>query len=638
MNVEQLFQHAPGLIGCASLDGHFVSLNSRWSHILGYSIDQLEGARILDFVHPDDLADTIKAMDTLNAGHSLTDFINKYRRADGGYTAIEWHASRGDDGLVYFFAFEVTERIEIYKQLRTSRDRLAQIANIAGIGGWELDMGTMTPVWDDTTCDIHEVERGYVPKLETAIEYYAPEARDMVAEYVQKGIDEGLGWDFEAPLITAKGRRIWVRATGRAFQVDGVTVKLSGVFQDITEIKQRALLLENALKRAEEMQRVAEQAMQAAEAANRAKSGFLANMSHEIRTPLNGMMGMVQLLKRSPLNAVQSHYVSILSESGTVLRGLIDDILDISRIEAGQMVLTEAPFDLDALLDSTIAIIKPSAYTKGLNIHLDQTPHRMGQRKGDEKRLQQVLMNLLGNAVKFTQQGEIVITVSDLGADRLRFEVRDTGPGIRPEEQRRIFDRFAQVDDSRRKEYEGVGLGLAISRELVDMAGGSIGVSSVPGKGATFWFEWILPCYELEALQDATPHPLATNFRSENRTEKRILVAEDKDTNFIVLKAALEDAGYCVERARTGVEAVTVSREWRPDLIMMDIHMPQMSGDEAIERIREEDEAGPAIIAVTADATADTRRRVEELGVNEIFLKPYDLEEITRAAQKALNA
>lgn len=637
MDLEKLYKHAPGLIGTASLDGHFISLNDRWSQTLGYSLKELEGARFLDFVHPEDLPDTLSALQDLRGGQNVTHFVNRYRRQDGEFIAIEWHSTLGDDSQVYFFALVVTERMQMHQELVRSRDRLAQVADIAGIGGWEIDLSTMTPHWDQQTRAIHEVPDDYVPDLETAIDFYAPEAREMVASCVQKAVDEGTGWDFEAPLITAKGRRIWVKASGRTFQVNGVTVKLSGIFQDITDAKHRALELENALKKAEVLQATAEEATQAAESANQAKSSFLANMSHEIRTPLNGMMGMVQLLKRSPLSAIQSQYVDTLSDSGGVLRGLIDDILDISRIEAGQLVLTPEPFDLDALLDNTLAIIKPSAQAKGLSLDLKTDGIRFSGKRGDSKRLQQVLMNLLGNAVKFTQQGAITLTVRQKTTDRLYFEVQDTGPGIHPDAQRRIFDRFAQIDDSRRKEFEGVGLGLAISRELVEMAGGVIGVTSTPGQGARFWFEWPMADAILAHEDDAQKAKLTSRI-SDRPIGKKVLIAEDKDTNFIVLKAALENAGYEVERAHTGIEAVDLFQRWRPDLIMMDIHMPQMSGDEAIERIREEDEYGPEIFAVTADATPDTRERVQALGVQQIFLKPYDLEEITRAADKALSA
>ena len=640
MDSEKLLKYAPGLIGTATLDGHFVHLNAQWSRTLGYSQDDLQGACFLDFVHPEDLSSTLHATHLLADGEVVAHFINRYRRSDGSYTAIEWHSSLGEDGLIYFFAFEVRDRLEFVKELQNSRTRLSQVAEIAGIGGWEVDLKTMTPHWDDQTCRIHGVEPGYIPDLDTAIEFYAPEAREMVAQCVQEGIDNGQGWDFDAPLITAKGRRIWVRASGRAYKVNGEIVKLSGIFQDITEAKKHALMLEDALKRAEELQAMAERASEAAASASLAKSQFLANMSHEIRTPLNGMLGMAQLLKRSRLNSNQASYVQILQTSGQVLQGLIDDILDLSRIEAGQIKLNEDVFELEELVNHTLSILKPAAQDKGLTLELDWQAGTGKKHSGDSKRLQQVLLNLLGNAIKFTEEGSVTLSISRQTDDRFRFEIRDTGPGINAEDQSRIFSRFLQVDSSVRKRHAGVGLGLAISKELVELVGGSIGVHSQPGEGSTFWFEWRLP----ETLCDEQPStdvdaPSRPADAAPLKSTKRILIAEDKDTNFLVLKATLEQAGFVIERASTGYEAIAKTESWRPHLIMMDIHMPLMSGDEAIEQIRAlHPETAPPIIAVTADATVETRKRIEGLGVSGIFLKPYDLNAIANAARHALSA
>ncbi|VXC93050.1 PAS domain S-box-containing protein [Oceanicaulis sp. 350] len=641
MDLNRLIEHAPGLIGTASLDGHFVSLNTRWSEVLGYDHADLEGLSFLDFVHPEDIADTLLAVQALASGQAVCHFINRYRRLDGGYTSIEWHSSVGEDSLIYFFAFEVTERVEIQKELQNSRDRLAQVAEIAGIGGWEVDLQAMCARWDDQTCRIHDVEPGFTPALEDAINFYAPEARDMVAEAVQLGIDQGTGWDFEAPMITATGRRIWVRASGIAYQVDGVTIKLAGVFQDITESKKHALMLEEALKRAEDLQAEAESASKAADAANQAKSLFLANMSHEIRTPLNGMLGMTQLLKRSPeLQGEQRKHVEILQQSGQVLKGLIDDILDISRIEAGELGLEQSRFQLDELILTTASITELSAAQKGLAFNLDWTNEPSVMRLGDAKRLQQVLINLLGNAIKFTESGQVSLNVRSGPGDRMRFEVCDTGPGLAAEDQEHIFRRFSQVDESERKQHDGVGLGLAISKELVELAGGSIGVTSRPGEGAAFWFEWPLPraSQSNRRAKVRTPRPL-THAKIASGPPLKILIAEDKLSNYEVLKAALEQDGYCIERALSGLEAIEKTKLWQPDLIMMDIHMPQMSGDEAIETIwLQAQKNRPAIFAVTADATARTCKRVQDLGVSHIFLKPYDIQEITQAARLVLHA
>jgi len=639
MNLEKLFAYAPALLGSASAEGYFIDLNEKWSETLGHSVATLKGARFMDFVHPEDREKTRNALARISVGEPVTHFINRYRRADAGFSAIEWHASLGDDGIIYFMAFEVTERVNLQQEVRRSRDHLAQVADIAGVGGWLLDLKTNTLHWDSATRRIHEVDASFTPQVDSAIQFYAPEARDMVQNYVTQSIESGQPWEFEAPLITAKGRRVWVRATGRVKMDNDHAVELSGIFQDITQSKTHALLLEKALKRAEDLQLTAQRATEAAEAANLAKSQFLANMSHEIRTPLNGMLGMTQLLKRSDLTSTQAQYVDVLTHSGAALQGLIDDILDISRIEAGQLHLLENKFNLNTLLRETLDIVRPAAESNGLRLNRADEGLVQPDRFGDPKRLQQVLLNLLGNAVKFTTEGSVQLYVHEPRPDMCCFEVCDTGPGIPLNVQRQIFDRFAQVDQSVSKAFDGVGLGLAISSELVALAGGKIGVHSAPGSGAKFWFTWPLTQagantnepVRLSASNDAEANPKSTAA-----AHKRILIAEDKDTNYLVLKSALEAEGYQVRRAKTGADAVDMVQNWAPDLIMMDIHMPIMSGDEAISRINDLTSDNPAIIAVTADATPDTRRRVEQLGVTEIFIKPYELDDITRAARQAL--
>ena len=625
LNPASFLSFVPGLIGTATTEGRFVRLAKGWEDLLGYPIKTLEGTNFIDLVHPDDVEMTRTALSAIVDDATPHEFVNRYRRADGSYAVLSWQTALSDDGNIYFLATDVTERQKNQDQLDSLLQRLKDVSEIAKIGGWELDIATDQLRWDDQTFRIHELEPGSELSVEKAVEFYAPEAREMVADSVARGIELGTSWTFEAPLITAKGNRVWVMASGRAVYRDGQPIRLTGIFQDITEMKKRAIELEDLLASAETLRGEADKA-------NLAKSMFLANMSHEIRTPLNGMLGMTELLKRQDLSEKQQLYVDNLEGLGRSLQTLVEDILDISKIEAGQISLISQDFDLDDVISQSIAIIEPEAAKKSLKLDLYDDQAVAKERFGDAKRLRQVLLNLLGNAVKFTESGSVSLHVQETGPDLVRFEVHDTGPGIDPEDHEEIFDRFAQADQSSQRAFDGAGLGLAISRELVELAGGRMGVNSALGEGSQFWFEWPLP---RTASTVRIENDTATNGdTSDTKSAGCVLVAEDKPINFRVLYEALSAAGYEVCHAKTGAEAVQMNADLKPDLVMMDIHMPEMSGDQAISEIKERAGHVPPIFAVTADATPELRSKVEKLGVEAVFIKPYDLDAIIEQTRR----
>ena len=367
----------------------------------------------------------------------------------------------------------------------------------------------------------------------------------------------------------------------------------------------------------------------AAKAANRAKSEFLATMSHEIRTPLNGVLGTVQVMARDVLPEAQKRRLDVVQRSAESLLDLLNAVLDISRIETGQMTLYPSRFELDRLAGGVRAIYEHLAAEKHLSLHVEITPALARGRMGDEVRLRQILGNLVANAIKFTQQGSVSVTIG--GDDRrLVFEVADTGPGIPLERQATIFDRFVQVDSSNTRAAGGAGLGLAICRELTLLMGGEITLVSAAGQGARFRVELPLPAVGVET-PSAAPHP--AEEAGAPLAGRRILVVDDNAANRGVLVSLLQDIGCECGWAEDGLEAMAAWRTGPWDAILMDVHMPRLDGVEATRLIRQEEAAQGLcrvpIIAVTASVLQHESAAYLAAGMDAVQAKPVLLPELS---------
>jgi signal transduction histidine kinase/CheY-like chemotaxis protein len=385
------------------------------------------------------------------------------------------------------------------------------------------------------------------------------------------------------------------------------------------------------------------EAKEAAEAASRAKSAFLANMSHELRTPLNAVLGFSQLMRDDPQSTpTQLEKLDIINRSGTHLLTLINDVLDMTKIEAGRTLLEASPFDLGELMRDVIDMMRVRAEEKGLQLLLEQSSRFPRFVDGDAPKLRQILINLLSNAVKFTEQGGVTLRLaSQPGRDaeqiELRCEVEDSGPGIAAEDLKRIFKPFAQLGEQ--TDQSGTGLGLTITRQYVELMGGEISVESAPGKGALFRFSLTVKKTQESDAVTLVSTPGQVVGLAPDQPEYRILIAEDQPDNLLLLKTLLEKAGFTTRGALNGRQAVELFEQWRPQLIFMDWRMPVMDGMEATKRIRALPHSEKTrIVALTASAFTDERNEIMALGHDEYISKPFRTEEIFGCLQRLLGA
>jgi len=471
---------------------------------------------------------------------------------------------------------------------------------------------------------------------------------------VCRGSDFLFGWGTDKATITSFKKALQERQPATfdllAYRKDGTPFwsewHVSPVANKEGEVTHYVSLLTDisALRQTQEALLLAKEQ---AERASAVKTDFLAMMSHEIRTPASGVLGVLDLLADAPLDSEQRKLLDIAMASGRALHNIINDILDYAKIEAGKIVITGEPFSLRALLREVVDVTEPAAAGKNLLLLLDMPDDVPDGLVGDAGRIRQILLNLMTNAIKFTGCGQVALRVTNLlnQGDKddpvalLRFEVIDTGIGIHAADQDKLFLEFSQIDPSFSRRFSGTGLGLAITRRLVKLLEGEIGVESKPGQGSKFWF--VLPlrlcAVPLVAAPQKASHPLSL-ATAEEKTEARLLLVEDNDTNLLVASRYLLKAGHNADQARTGAEAVKMAQAQAYDLIFMDISMPDMDGLEATRRIRALGgwAAHVPIIALTAHVMSGDRERCLEAGMNDHLKKPLDYNEVVRTLTRWL--
>lgn len=578
------------------------------------------------------------------------EFEHDVIRSDGTvrHFLVKGRAHRNQEGKlvrVIGTTMDVTDKKIAENALRRSESNLARAQSIAHLGSYSFDIHTGEIFWSEELKSIWNYEPGQTFSFETVVSRIHPEDRNRILEALRNAGPGNHPFNSEYRIVKPDGSIRYAHDQGEiSLDEKGTPVRMFGTLQDITD---RKLIEEQLLK-----------AKESAETANRAKGDFLANVSHEIRTPMNAVLGMQDLLLETDLTDEQREYLQLAHVSAESLLSTIDDVLDFSKIEQNKIELEQICFNLKNLISHIINLLSGKAGSNGLKLtsHIEESLPAIFV--GDPVRLKQVLFNLLGNAIKFTKEGEVALSVekyrpcekghissnSDAGEETtLLFKVRDTGIGIPPEKIDKIFDAFTQVDASVTRKYGGTGLGLAISFQLVELMGGRIWVESEVGKGSTFYFTVRAKrgSYEEDYGQEGRLLENSIKLQENKELDEseifsgkslNILLAEDHPINQKLILSLLKKKGYNFSLVTNGRDALDILSRRDFDAVLMDVQMPGMDGLEAARRIRDPSSDVRwheiPIIALTARALKEDEENCIEAGMNDYISKPLKKEKL----------
>jgi PAS domain S-box-containing protein len=626
--IQTLVESLSDTLYTLDLEGKLRYVSQGWTGLLGDPVEEVLGRPFSDFIHPDDLSICQAGIQAMVEGRQRADGVTyRVRHRNGNW---KWHTSNATPiydcrglmiGMVGL-ARDVTETLHLTEDWRILTKAVTQSPATILITNAEGEIEFANPAFSRTTGYSFDEARGKNPRILNS-GFHSDEFYKSLWQAI-RGAGE---WRGEICNRRKNGELYWESASISAIKdsKDNIT-HFVAVKEDISDWKkvQAELLL---------AKESAERAREQAQTANVMKTSFLANMSHEIRTPMNAIVGFSVLMLESGLNEIQTDYMLKIREAGDHLLGIINSILDISKIELGGMVVESIPFQLDHLLADVQAICESKARTKGLEFRIERNPGIPGELVGDQLRLRQVLVNLLDNAIKFTEHGSVSLMVEDgTGTDlkvgdrlRVSFTVKDTGIGISEEQQQRLFQPFSQADASTTRRFGGTGLGLSISKRLVDIMGGELKLDSLPSQGSSFHFQ-----LQLVPVKDPPNEPWKLQMENHGETSLkglRILVAEDDPISAKIVGHFLSGAGASYTVVVNGCEAVhqVIGSPESFDLVLMDIQMPQLDGFSAIRRIRQDGRfADLPIVAVTAHAFEEERRIAFDAGVDDYLTKPID--------------
>jgi len=637
-------QAAVGILH-TSLNGQFLRCNARFAEIIGYSPEEIPGMTFREITPPEDFPASVELLSKVEAGAHAS-YEKRYIRKNGSLTWVRLTSSAQRDSrgqTVHYITVveDINARKQAESNLQEANDRLQLAARAGGVGIWDYDLVRNELVWDEQMHHLYGTRKDqFRGAYETWRAALHPDDRKRADEEINAAARGEKDYDTEFRVIWPDGRIHNIRALAMVQRDSaGRPLRMIGTNWDITALKQAADELQEINRHlAEETQRAEKLAQEAAKA-NASKSEFLANMSHEIRTPMNGIIGLTNLLLDTKLDQTQRSYAEIVQECGESMLSLVNDILDLSKIEAGKVELESLDFDLQTMLEDLASVLAVRAHKKGLELLCDVDAEVPTLLQGDVRRLRQVVTNLVGNAIKFTSIGEIelnVVLAEETENDvLLRFNVRDTGIGIPSGKLSRLFNKFSQVDSSTTRVYGGTGLGLAISKQLAELMGGEIGVTSQEGVGSEFWFT--SRC--TRQIQAQAPQVPAADLKG-----KRVLIMEDNNAAFRLLEKRLAAAGMRVSRAGDFPSALdslnyAVAEKDPFNMALIDSQLPDMDSEllaraiKADPRLRE-----MRIILLESIGSSPHSRPLEEEGLAVYVSKPVRTTDLFSALSSPIYA
>ena len=636
--LNRFFTLSLDMICIAGFDGYYKRLNPAWTKALGYSSEELMSRPFLEFVHPDDRAATIAETQSLTTGNDTVSFENRYICQDGSIRWLTWIATPTlDHSLIYAAARDVTERRQAEEELRAGEERTRSIIDTAHDAFVSMNSDSLIADWNHQAEAVFGWTREEAlgrPLAETIIPLQYREAHHRgLRHFLNTGEGPVLNKAFEITALHRDGREFPIELSISPLRW-GQTYIFSAFIRDITERKEAETALrveiterQMAMEALREVYEIAERRKEEAEAASRAKSQFLANMSHEIRTPMNGVLGPIGLLLDSQLSRQQRELTEIARSSAESLLNIINDILDLSKIEVGKLDIEPIPFNLLLAIEEAASMMVAKAEEKNLDLIVRYPTSVPRQVVADPGRIRQVLANLISNAIKFTHRGHVLVNVEALEQTdeevALRVSVEDTGIGIEAGKIDHVFGRFNQADTSTTRRYGGTGLGLSISKQLVELMGGEIGATSTAGRGSIFWFTLRLPIEHELPLSALSPADRKADLRG-----ARVLIVDDNAVNLRVLREQLHSWELRNESCAVSGEAMAMLRAARNagdpfQIAILDHQMPDLDGEALGLAIKADAELRDTILVMlTSLGHRGDATRLKAAGFAAYLMKP----------------